>query len=180
MSPTWPNRDHATRARAAAPAPGDLSDAVRRLDAALMELNGALSRELQVGSAGLAALAHLGAGELGPTELARRLDLTTGAVTALLDRLGERGHIVRELDPSDRRRLRVHITPQATEELLGHILPLARDIESIATGFSAGERRAIGRFLDELTTVIRDHASRSSPSRHPRSAEQEGSHVDNH
>jgi len=173
-----PEGAQTARASGSSPTSRDLSEAIRWLNAALMDLNGALSRELRVGSAGLAALAHLGAGELGPTEFARRLELTTGAVTALLDRLAERGRVVREPDPSDRRRLKVHITPHATEELLGHVLPLSRDIESVADGFSADERLAIGRFLDELTAVVKRHAHRDEPLRLAQPDPEEGPHVD--
>ena len=160
-----PEGAQTARASGSSPTSRDLSEAIRWLNAALMDLNGALSRELRVGSAGLAALA-------------RWPELTTGAVTALLDRLAQRGCVVREPDPSDRRRLKVHITPHATEELLGHVLPLSRDIESVADGFSADERLAIGRFLDELTAVVKRHAHRDEPSRLAQPDPEEGPHVD--
>src|SRR5271154_1800305 len=41
-------------------------------------------------------------------ELAQRSALTTGAITAVLDRLEKAGYVLREADPTDRRRVIVH------------------------------------------------------------------------
>ncbi|MEI8080033.1 MAG: MarR family transcriptional regulator, partial [bacterium] len=63
------------------------------------------------------ALEHLDAdGSLGPSELARRLQLTTGAVTALVDRLEASGHVARAPHPSDRRRIVITRTQKADED----------------------------------------------------------------
>src|SRR5687768_2886836 len=43
-------------------------------------------------------------------ELARHLGLTSGAVTGLIDRLEAGGWVRRERDPSDRRRVYVHLS----------------------------------------------------------------------
>ena len=48
-------------------------------------------------------------------ELARESGLTTGAITAVLDRLEEAGLVRRVRDPEDRRRIRVIPTPDALE-----------------------------------------------------------------
>ena len=95
-------------------------------------------------------------GDLGVAT--RRLDVTTGAITALVDRLAERGHLVREPHPADRRRLEIHVTPHARDEVLRHILPLTADIRGLAETFDDGQRAAIGRFLDELTAIVQRHA----------------------
>ena len=133
--------------------------ATRHLDVALSSLHVALARRLGVSQPELAAITHVSAaGELGPTELARRLDVTTGAITALVDRLAERGHLARGPHPADRRRLEIHVTDHARDEVLQHILPLTADIRALADTFSDGERAAIGRFLDELAAIVRRHA----------------------
>ena len=90
-----------SEAAAAAATPQAIAAATRRLDLALGELHVALARRLGVSQSELAAITHVSAaGELGPTELARRLDVTTGAVTALVDRLTERGHLVASPSPA--------------------------------------------------------------------------------
>ena len=146
--------------------PEEIGAATRRLDLALSGLHVALARRLGVSQPELAAITHVSAaGELGPTELARRLDVTTGAITALLDRLTERGHLAREPHPADRRRLEIHVTDHARQEVLRHIVPLSDDILELAATFDANERAAILRFLDGLTAVVQRHADNDTGDR---------------
>ena len=95
----------------------------------------ALARRLGVSQAELAAITHVSAeGQLGPTELARRLDVTTGAVTALVDRLTERGHLVRGLPgrpPAATASRHAH----AVDEVLRHVRPLSADIGALSATF---------------------------------------------
>ncbi len=102
------------------------------------------------------AITHVSSeGVLGPSELAHRIDVTTGAVTALVDRLAERGHLERQPHPADRRKLLLTVTPHALDEVLRHVLPLADDVRALAKTFNDEERTPrIGRFLEEL---IVDH-----------------------
>ncbi len=75
----------------------DLALAVRRLDLMMAQMHLELSERLGLSAAELLALAHLSLdGPLGPTDLTHRLHMTTGAMTALLDRLAERDYVVRE------------------------------------------------------------------------------------
>jgi DNA-binding MarR family transcriptional regulator len=69
----------------------------------------------QLSAAARQALAVLdGAGEpLSPTEIARRLIISTASVTSLLDTLERRELVERRPDPNDRRGLLIAITPSA-------------------------------------------------------------------
>ena len=69
----------------------------------------------QLSAAARQAVAVLdGAGEpLSPTEIARRLIISTASVTSLLDTLQRRGLVERQPDPNDRRGLLIAITPAA-------------------------------------------------------------------
>ncbi|HEX5960941.1 MAG TPA: MarR family transcriptional regulator [Rhodanobacteraceae bacterium] len=59
------------------------------------------------------ALKLLGQEEtMTPVELARALHYNPGALTRLLDKLEQRGHLRRVPDPDDRRALRLELTPQ--------------------------------------------------------------------
>jgi DNA-binding MarR family transcriptional regulator len=61
-------------------------------------------------------------GRMSAGELARHSKLTTGAVTAVVDRLERAGYVQRVADPSDRRRVLVDVTDKArklTWELMG-------------------------------------------------------------
>ena len=62
------------------------------------------------------------AGGMTAGELARAAGLTTGAVTAVVDRLERAGMARRVADPTDRRRVRIEVTPklwELTEPLMG-------------------------------------------------------------
>jgi DNA-binding MarR family transcriptional regulator len=133
----------------------DITDATRRLDIATTSLVGALSRALDISVPEMLALEHLDhAGTVGPSELARRLHLTTGAVTALADRLEQSGHLERAPHPTDRRRVLLKRTPKADEDLAREIDPMAQEILKLAERLSEEERQAVGRFLDSFITII--------------------------
>jgi len=136
----------------------DLTRVVRRLDMALAAWHGGLSEDMGMGASELMALAHLASDEhLGPSELAHRLRITTGATTALLDRLAARGHVVRERHPSDRRKVVLRLTPHAHEEALLRLHPMATEIAEVAERLSPEERRTVGRFLEDLGAILRRH-----------------------
>jgi DNA-binding MarR family transcriptional regulator len=52
------------------------------------------------------------AGGMTAGELAKAAGLTSGAVTAVVDRLEKAGMARRVADPSDRRRVRIEVTPK--------------------------------------------------------------------
>lgn len=100
----------------------------------------------QVSITELRALGRISvAGGLSPKELARTLDLTTGTVTALLDRLERAELVTRRAHPRDRRMLNIELTEKGrtkiteviddfaeqvvatTEELPSDALPVAFD-----------------------------------------------------
>jgi DNA-binding MarR family transcriptional regulator len=58
-------------------------------------------------------------------DLAREAGLTTGAVTAVIDRLEGAGYARRVADPTDRRRVLVEITPELLERTSKYYAPLA-------------------------------------------------------
>lgn len=87
------------------------------------------------------------AGRMTAGELARGLGLTTGAVTALIDRLEKAGYVRRVLDPTDRRLVLVELTrltKQTTELIYG---PIAREYQQLARRYSVTELELILDFL---------------------------------
>ena len=71
----------------------------------------ALAKRMGIETSELAALEHLhGAGPMTPGQLGRRLAMSPGAVTALVDRLERRGHVERTPNPEDRRSALLRIT----------------------------------------------------------------------
>ena len=139
--------------------PEDIAGATRRLDIAMSRLNVALAREIGVSVPELLALEHLSGGSgLGPSELARRLQLTSGSVTALVDRLEASGKVVRAPHPSDRRRVVVRRTAQAAVELNDGVTPLTEEVLALAEGLSEDERAVVGGFLDRFIRIVEQTA----------------------
>ena len=135
--------------------PQDITEATRKLDVAVSRLTGAFARDLGVSVPELLALEHLADEQgLGPSELARRLQLTTGSATSLVDRLEAHGHAVRAPHPSDRRRVVVRRTPKADADLLRESAALVGDVTALAASLSEDERRVVCRFLERLTDII--------------------------
>jgi len=80
--------------------------------------------------------------------------MTTGAVTALVDRLEKSGHVMRERHPSDRRRVMVKPLPKADEDLTEEVSPMVLEILELVESFGDAERQVIGRFLDDFIAII--------------------------
>ena len=132
-----------------------IGEAARRLDVAMSTLTAAFARDVGISVPELLALENLDTdGGLGPSELARRLQLSTGAVTALVDRLEAGGHAARAAHPSDRRRVVVTRTTKASDDLAREAAPLEREIRSLAATLSDDERAVVGRFLDAFISIV--------------------------
>ena len=96
-------------------------------------------------------------------ELQRALTLTSGAVTGVIDRLVRAGHVRREIDTADRRRVRLRT--DAPGRQLGHEFfgPLARRTDQIMAGLGVDELAVVERFLAETvraTAEYRDELER--------------------
>ena len=87
-------------------------------------------------------------------QIATEAGLTTGAVTALLDRLESAGYVARKRDPQDRRRVLVTPTKRATDM----VWPLFEGVVSAATAvlqkFSQSELETIARFVRANRSAI--------------------------
>jgi DNA-binding MarR family transcriptional regulator len=133
----------------------DVALAVRRLDLMMSQMHLEMSERLGLSAAELLALAHLSvAGSLGPTELTRRLHMTTGAMTAMLDRLAEREFIVREPHPSDRRRIAVRLTREGRDRIFTKVHGMADEVVAISDRLDPGARRGVIRYIEELCGAI--------------------------
>jgi DNA-binding MarR family transcriptional regulator len=133
----------------------DISGLLRRLSVANLYYATALARRLKLNLSEVAALEHLAAKEEGTaSELAARLGLSSGAVTALTDRLERAGHLERHQHPYDRRSRLLRPTPRALTEIRQQLRPLASEVEQIAAALSTEERAVVGRFLEAVIDAI--------------------------
>src|SRR3954468_18232907 len=134
------------------PDPAEVVTALHRFGLERDRLRTALSRRLGVAVADLDALEHLElAGALSQRELAKRLLLTSGAVTQLVDRLERMRLVTRGPHPTDRRVTLVALAPDAE---LPHVPELSRYHEAAqgaAARLPAAGRTQVARFLADVT-----------------------------
>jgi DNA-binding MarR family transcriptional regulator len=133
----------------------DLATAVRRLDMALARWHAEVADRLHMDGAELLVLARLAMDESqGPADLARSLHMTSGAMTAVLDRLTAHGHLVRQPHPTDRRRVLLHLTENAHQAGREQVVPMAASIADLGRRLSPAERETVGRFLEDLIAIV--------------------------
>lgn len=116
----------------------------------------------------LVALEHLAAEPLGPAELARRLTISTAAATGVVDRLVQRGHVVRRPHDADRRRVAVSMTSSGYADLRARLAGTFDALLAWDDEFDDAERALVARYLDGVAEVLesaaqRDVAERDQP-----------------
>lgn len=91
--------------------------ACRRLYAALEAFDAHACDMISISRNDLRCLNLLETGPVPAGRIAASLGLSTGSVTALIDRLERKGLVVRQQDPSDRRSVNVAATPKVYETI---------------------------------------------------------------
>ncbi|MGV8883171.1 MAG: MarR family winged helix-turn-helix transcriptional regulator [Rhodoglobus sp.] len=115
-----------------------------------------LGRQLTVNPTDLQAMEHLiQSGPLGPTELARRLGISTAAVTAVVDRLVALGHVTRTQHPTDRRGIVVVPAPKSVTRAMEALIPMIRGIDGVLDDFEPDEQATITAYLEQVLSVYR-------------------------
>ena len=90
-----------------------------------------------------------------PKQAGEYLELTTGAMTSLIDRLEKRSHIERRPNPEDRRSILLHLTPSGSE--------VAREIGTVYTDafrdvVAPSDRARLADVLDQLGHALDRHS----------------------
>jgi DNA-binding MarR family transcriptional regulator len=94
---------------------------------------------------------------LTPGELGQRLGISSGATTAVLDRLERAGHVHRVRDDRDRRRMTLHRAESAAALLRTFSEPLDAAMDAIVVGYSDGELAVVQRFLDDAIGQVAEY-----------------------
>jgi DNA-binding MarR family transcriptional regulator len=86
-------------------------------------------------------------GPIAAGELARRTGLTTGTITAVIDRLENAGFVRRAKDPGDRRRVLIEPLRERIEEKIGPLFEsMARAMAELCAQYSTQELAVIRDF----------------------------------
>ncbi len=89
-----------------------------------------------------------------PKLLRTQLGLTSGAVTGVVDRLERSGHVRREVDPDDRRVIRLRYHPSGLA-LAGQFFgPLAARTDAILDEHSTDELALVESFLARMSDAL--------------------------
>jgi DNA-binding MarR family transcriptional regulator len=91
-----------------------------------------------------------------PGWLGESLRLNSASVTALVDRLERLGHVRRDRDPADRRRVLLTVTPEAKRLGWAFFGPLLARLVDIADEYREDELDVVHRFLTRTAEVVGD------------------------
>jgi MarR family transcriptional regulator, organic hydroperoxide resistance regulator len=151
------------------PAPGDagaqrarLQEALRGYGADYTEVGRRFAAWLGLHSTDAAALVEILSAEergapLSQARLSERISLSSGATTALLNRLEEAGHIVRSREKADRRIVTLRSSAHVqllTDEFFG---PLARRLDAMMSRYPPDALQQFETFLAHLRATIEAH-----------------------
>lgn len=106
----------------------DLLEAVRDLYAGIERFDASTAEKLGVDRSALRAINAMERGSINPGTLGELLNLSSGSVTALLDRLEKGGHIERQRSDGDGRRRNASLKPVTREETHLHYSRLGKSI----------------------------------------------------
>lgn len=135
----------------------DLRARVQRVALRQQQFEKHVAAALAVDAPGLEAMDHLiSTGPATPTELARRLGISTAAMTLVLHRLENAGHIRRERHPHDGRKLVVTPVDGSRDRARELVTPLIEGVETVVRAMDTAERATVQRFLDRLIDAYDD------------------------
>lgn len=129
-------------------------DALRRLLSTSSRVAPALARRTGLTHTELAVLEQVIEEPVGPTELAHRLGVTSAAASGIVDRLVTRGHVERRPHATDRRRTVVVATPGGREEVVGHLMPMFRELAELDAAFTQDELAVVLRYLEGANRAV--------------------------
>ena len=93
-------------------------------------------------------------GPLTPGELGALLSLTSGSVTALVNRLERLGWATRELHPVDRRKVVISLTETAWQLGQDRLRPYLDAVDATTGRLSRDDRAVVTAFLEDLVTQV--------------------------
>ena len=135
---------------------------LNRRDLASARHRAAMSRRLGLSDSEMLAVAHLAQhGRLSPSALGQLLDLSSGGITALVQRLQSAGHVVRRRHPTDGRSVLLELSGEFVTRAEQAYGPLVDDLEQASRELSDDERQVVRRFLDRAVALSEDHARRA-------------------
>jgi len=88
-----------------------------------------------------------------PTELAKYTGLSSGATTAMLDRLEKGGFIERRPNPADRRGTLIVLAKSGAEKVAPWFAPVGKAQDALISNYSEKELELISGFFERYTKI---------------------------
>ena len=88
-----------------------------------------------------------------PTQLASYTGLTSGATTAMLDRLEKAGFILRQPNPDDRRGTLILLAQSGAEKVAAWFAPVGKAQEKLIANYSEQELQLIADFFERYAKI---------------------------
>ena len=99
---------------------------------------------------------------MSPSSIARGLELTTGSVTTLLDRLEELGLVERRPAPNDRRSLLIHLTEDSFVKIGPIYRGFAEELMQFSESLPKNERKLIVAAFSKVASLCEAQVQRSA------------------
>jgi DNA-binding MarR family transcriptional regulator len=132
----------------------DIFTTVRTLAATIDRFDDTAARRLGLHRTDLRALHLLEHGPVAMGQLATSLRVSTGTITALVDRLERDGFVRRVDDPNDRRRVLVELEPAAWRAFATIYRPCGEAVRQVAGTLTPDEAAATIRTLRAVTDAV--------------------------
>lgn len=110
------------------------------------------------------------AGPITAGELSQKTGLTTGSITALVDRLEKNGYVHRQNDPTDRRRVIIVPDYESKEEVSNSYLPLHTAMMELASSYNDEELALITQFIGKASAILEEQIQQLSANRRSKSS----------
>lgn len=136
-------------------------DLGRRLSTAVVLFHQAVAARVGLSAADLKTLDLIARdGPFSASELAVRTGLTQAAVTSLVGRLAQGGHVVRDVDPVDRRRAVIRAATPVHPGISGAFGHLGAAMGRLFEGYAPAEQAAIVDYLGRMVDVLQEETAR--------------------
>lgn len=127
--------------------------ACRNLHWSIDQLDANIANSVGISRNDLRCLNLLERSAVSPSQIAKALDLTSGSVTTLLDRLESAGFIERSPSPTDRRALLVTATPKCFDAIGPMYKQFALSLIDYANGLSKEQRAIVIDSIEHIASL---------------------------
>jgi DNA-binding MarR family transcriptional regulator len=137
-----------------------IEQAVRKVGAQSVLISDLVATRVGLNSTDLECLDLLYlAGATTAGALARHTGLTSGATTAVIDRLERAGFVRRRRDGTDRRRVLVEVVPSSAERILPLYAPLAARLTGLNERFGERQLSIVVAYLSRALEAGAEHVA---------------------